>query len=46
MRISLYGKDKRFKSELVIRGVEDIPRTLKDQSKLLLAIMLKELDCG
>ena len=43
MRISLYGKDKRFKSELVARGMV-VPKTIKEQSTVLLEAMLKEIN--
>ena len=42
MRISLYNKDKRFKSELEARGVV-VPKTIKEQSTVLLEAMLKEI---
>lgn len=42
MRISLIGKDKRFKSELEARGMV-VPKTIKEQSTLLLEAMLKEI---
>lgn len=38
----LIGKDKRFKSELVARGMV-VPKTIKEQSTVLLDAMLKEI---
>ena len=42
MRISLIAKDKRFKSELEARGMV-VPKTIKEQSTVLLEAMLKEI---
>ena len=39
----LIAKEKRFKSELINRGVQDIPSTLKGQGELLLDAMLSEI---
>ena len=39
----LIGKDKRFKSELEARGMV-VPRTIKEQSTVLLELMLKEIN--
>ena len=38
----LIGKDKRFKSELEARGMV-VPKTIKEQSTVLLEAMLKEI---
>ena len=38
----LIGKDKRFKSELEVRGMI-VPKTIKEQSTVLLEAMLKEI---
>ena len=37
------GKDKRFKSELEARGMV-VPKTIKEQSTVLLEAMLKEIN--
>ena len=39
----LYGKEKRFKSELEVRGML-VPKTIKEQSMVLLEAMLKEIN--
>ena len=39
----LIGKDKRFKSELEARGMI-VPKTIKEQSMMLLEAMLKEIN--
>lgn len=39
----LIGKDKRFKSELEARGMV-VPKTIKEQSTVLLETMLKEIN--
>ena len=39
----LIGKDKRFKSELEARGMV-VPKTIKEQSTVLLEAMLKEIN--
>ena len=38
-----FGKDKRFKSELEARGMV-VPKTIKEQSTVLLEAMLKEIN--
>ena len=43
MRISLYNKEKIFKSELEARGII-VPKTIKEQSTVLLEAMLKEIN--
>ena len=42
MRISLIGKEKIFKSELEARGII-VPKTIKEQSTVLLDAMLSEI---
>lgn len=38
-----FAKDKRFKSELEARGIV-VPKTIKEQSTVLLELMLKEIN--